>query len=60
MKTYQKPETDIVLLSASQALMQIIETSTTTGKVDPTNPDDDGPDLANHNPIWDTWGEEGN
>ena len=35
--------------------MQIIETSTTTGKVDPTNPDDEGDDLANHNSIWDTW-----
>ena len=58
MKTYLKPETEIVLLTASQNVMQIIETSTTTGKVDPTNPDDEGDDLANRNSIWETWEEE--
>lgn len=57
MKKYQKPETDIVLFSAFQAVMQVIETSGGSGNVGgKDNPED--PDLANHNPIWDTWGEE--
>lgn len=58
-KTYQKPETEIVLLTASQTVMDIIEGSTTTIPVDPTNPDDGGDDLANYNYFWDTW-KEGN
>lgn len=59
MKTYQKPETEIVILSASQVVMQVIETSGGSGNVGgKDNPDD--PDLANHNSIWDTWEDESN
>lgn len=59
MKTYQKPETEIVFLSASQTVMQVIETSGGTGNVGgPDNPED--PDLANRNSIWDLWEEENN
>ena len=57
MKTYQKPETEIVLLTASQNVMQVIETSGGSGNVGgEDNPDD--PDLSNRNSIWDLWEDE--
>lgn len=59
MKIYQKPRTKNVLLSASQAVMQVVETSTITVPVGGED-DPDNPDLANHNSIWDRWEEEGN
>ena len=58
MKTYQKPETEIVLLTIAETVMDVIETSGGTGNVDPTIPDDEGGDLTNRNSIWDLWEDE--
>lgn len=50
MKTYKKPEIRIVLFSAGESVMQIIETSVGTGNVGGyDNPDD--PDLAPAHPF---------
>ena len=51
---YQKPETEIELLSSSESVMQVIETSPGTGNVDPDHPvDPDEPILVNPNNVWD-------
>lgn len=59
MKTYQKPETALVLPTSSKTVMQVIEGSPGSGNVDPEKPDDpNDPTLTNDNSIWDTWEDE--
>ena len=58
MRTYQKPETDIILISASNVMQGIIEVSGQNGPiVDPDNPiidpNDPNGGLVNHNKLWD-------
>ena len=57
MRTYQKPETEIVLLTASQNVLHVVDTSTTTAPVGGDD-DPDDPDLSNRNSVWDLWEDE--
>lgn len=58
MRTYQKPETEIVLLTSPDVMQGIVTTSGENGPVvDPTkpidDPDDPGAGLANfNNKLW--------
>ena len=59
-KKYQKPETEIELLSSSESVMQVIETSPGTGNVDPDHPvDPNEPELTNRTSLWDEYDAEG-
>ena len=65
MRTYKKPETEIVLPILTNVMQGFEEASGENGPtIDPdnpiTDPNDPNAGLANQNPIWDTWGEEGN
>lgn len=58
MRTYQKPVTDIILISASDVMQGIIEVSGQNGPiVDPDNPiidpNDPNGGLVNHSELWD-------
>ena len=60
MRTYQKPETDIIVISTSNVMQGIIEVSGQNGPVvkpdDPiVDPDDPYGGLANFNKLWEEW-----
>ena len=55
LKKYQKPETEIVLLSASHGIMQGVETTSGGSGNVGGDPDDEGGDLANHHYLWELW-----
>ena len=56
MDVYQKPETDIVLCTELDSIMQLFKLSRTKMAVEPGNavdPWDPGAGLSEYNAIWD-------
>ena len=54
MRRYLKPETEVVLLTAAQAVMQVMETSPGTAPVGGGDTPEE-PTLSNQNSVWDLW-----